>query len=149
MAKTKEPVVLSAACDLKIAFTHLLFNLFAQGYSHIKFEYSGGGDDGCIDETTAFKIGDVIVDEETNKFTIKDKAQTATLEKELEDLLGNTVTDKILNNADDWWNNEGDGGTLWLDLRDGSYYGDHYINITTTEESTLSGKLGDGASVRA
>jgi hypothetical protein len=148
MTKKKKLPILSATVDLKVGFTHLLFNLFAQGYSHICFEYSGGGDSGCIDSVTAYRIGDVEVTEE-KEIKVKDKAKTAELESELRDILDNAVTSKILEEADDWWNNEGGGGTLWLDCRDASYIGDHYINITTTEESKLEGKLGDGASVRA
>lgn len=130
-----------------MGFTHLLFNLFAQGCSHIRFEYSGGGDSGCIDSTTAFAVGDV--KEEEGQLSVEDDVIPLEIETDLADYLDAVINDKILEKADDWWNNEGGGGTLWVDCRDASYNGDHYVNITTTEESKLTGKLGEyGASIR-
>lgn len=142
--KKKEIPVLAATCPLDSAFTHLLFNLCAQGYSHIKFTYSGRGDIGCIDEVIAYKMGSVIVNE-YNMVEEVEKPETSLLEETLKDELEKVVNDKILEYASDWWNNEGGGGTLWLDLRDGSYIGDHYINIIQTEESKLTGYLGNSA----
>lgn len=127
----------------EMGFTHLLFNLFAQGCSYIRFEYSGSGDSGCIDSTTAFAIDDV---EEIDKdLYAKVTAVPLEIETDLVDYLNTVINDKILENADDWWNNDGGGGTLWVDCRDASYNGNHYVNIITTEESKLTGKLGDGA----
>lgn len=126
-----------------MGFTHLLFNLFAQGCSHIRFEYSGGGDSGCIDCVTAFKLEDVKVDPDENLYEVVDDPTPLELEEELQNHIESVITDKILEKADDWWNNDGGGGTLWIDCRDASYYGDHYVNITTTEDSVLSGKMGD------
>jgi len=126
-----------------MGFTHLLFNLFAQGCAFLKFEYSGGGDSGCIDWVTAFKLEDVKVDPDENLYEVVDDHTLLELEEKLQKHIESVITDKILEKADDWWNNDG-GGTLWVDCRDASYYGDHYINITTREDSVLSGKMGDG-----
>lgn len=40
MAKKK--TIVNATIPLDSGFTHVLFNLAAQGYSHIKVDYSGG-----------------------------------------------------------------------------------------------------------
>lgn len=145
---TKEK--LSCTIDLKSGFTHILFNLAAQGYSHIRVQYSGGGDSGAIDSIIAYPTGSVMVDEDTQKVIDYDEDRSvADLDEELFKVIENSIYVQILNSADDWYNNDGGGGTLWVDLRDASYLGDHYVNVTETIDTVLEGKLGDGTSTRS
>jgi hypothetical protein len=123
------------------AFTDVLFNLAAQGYTYIRARYSGSGDDGCIDEIHAVLRGGVVEDDDLCELT--DKAELFTLETDLEDRISDVIYDKILDSASNWYNDEGGGGVLYLSTEDGSYKGDHYINIVHTEHEILSGKLGD------
>ena len=58
-------------------------------------------------------------------------------------LIENKVYEYVLNGADDWYNNEGGGGTLYISTLDGSYYANHYVNIIETIDSVLTGKFGD------
>lgn len=116
----------------EIGFTHLLFNMLAQGCSHIEFNYSGGGDSGCIDTIIPYPIKNT-----------KNKSISLELENSLESYLNDVVSEKILDSTPNWWNSEGGGGTLILYCSDGSYKGEHYVNYISRDESELEGKIGD------
>jgi hypothetical protein len=123
------------------AFTHVLFNLAAQGFEYIKIEYSGGGDSGCIDDVLLlFNDTVTIEDGEVSKNNDRDYG---TPDAVLKELIEEKATTHVLNKADDWWNNEGGGGTLYISTMDGSYHGHHYVNYSETIDSTLTGKFGD------
>jgi hypothetical protein len=48
-----------------------------------------------------------------------------------------------LDSLDDWYNNEGGGGNLLISTLDGSYRTDHYVNIMSTVDSVITGKMHD------
>jgi hypothetical protein len=122
-------------------FTHVLFNLAAQGFEYIKIEYSGGGDSGCIDDVYLVPQGCIkIEDGEVSENNDRDYANP---NEELKDLIKEKATDHVLDKADDWYNNDGGGGVLYICTLDGTYHGDHYVNETTTHDSILTGKFGD------
>ena len=122
-------------------FTHILFNLAAQGISHIKISYNGSGDSGAIDEVWAIKRGDI--EEKDGEIKEKDNLEELELNKDLKQIIEEASYNQILNDADDWCNNDGGGGVLYLSTADGSYYCDHYINVMTTQNEILTGKLHD------
>lgn len=123
-------------------FTHVLFNIAAQGFDYIKIHYSGSGDSGGIDEVYLLPTGCVTIkDEEVEDESSYDDCSYP--DSDLKDIITNKAYDEILNTADDWWNNDGGGGTLYISTLDGSYHGDHYVNIVETIDSVLTGKLED------
>lgn len=123
------------------AFTHVLFNLAAQGFEFIKINYSGGGDSGCIDDVYLLFHGTTTIeDDNVSENNDRDYAHPDAVLKEL---IEQKALAQVLDKADDWWNNEGGGGTLYISTLDGSYYGDHYVNVTETIDSKLTGKFGD------
>jgi hypothetical protein len=122
-------------------FTHVLFNLAAQGFEYIKIQYSGGGDSGCIDDVYLLFHGTATIEDgEVSENNDRDYADP---NQELKNLIEEKATNHVLDKADDWWNNEGGGGTLYISTMDGSYHGHHYVNYTETIDSTLTGKFGD------
>jgi hypothetical protein len=132
---------ISLTIPIDSGFTHVLFNLAAQGFEYIKIQYSGGGDSGCIDDVYlvhqgTIEIEDGIVSENNDR-------DYADPDEELKDLIEEKAIKHVLDNADDWWNNEGGGGTLYISTADGSYHGHHYVNVTETIDSVLTGKFGD------
>jgi hypothetical protein len=138
MEENKE---ISLTIPVTSGFTHVLFNLAAQGFEYIKIEYSGSGDNGCIDDVYLVRQGYIkIEDGEVSENNDRDYAHP---NQELKDLIEEKATDHVLDKADDWYNNEGGGGILYICTLDGTYHGDHYINYTTTSDSTLTGKFGD------
>lgn len=122
-------------------FTHVLFNLAAQGFEYIKITYSGSGDSGCIDDVYLVHQGAITIEDgDVNENNDRDYAYP---DNDLRNLLENKAYEQVLNGADDWYNNDGGGGTLYISTFDGSYHGDHYVNVTETISSTLTGKFGD------
>lgn len=123
-------------------FTHVLFNIAAQGFDYIKIHYSGGGDSGGIDDVLLVPTGCVIITDGT----VEDESSYSECtppDDELKEIIENKAYENILNTAEDWWNNDGGGGTLYISTLDGSYHGHHYVNEIITHDSELSGKLGD------
>lgn len=121
-------------------FTHILFNLASQGYSCIRVEYSGGGDEGYIQDINVMKRNGTDPDIEFYKQTDEDGPP---LQKELYDIIRDRAYKHILDDADDWCNNDGGGGTLYISTDDGEYYADHYVYEMTTHDSVLTGQLFD------
>lgn len=136
--KTK---TISATVPLESGFTHVLFNLAAQGYDYIRICYSGSGDSGCIDEIYLAPKGTITI--ENNELKEHDEIDYALPDDNLQTLIENKAYEHVLNDADDWYNNDGGGGTLYISTLDGSYYANHYVNITETIDSVLTGKFGD------
>lgn len=121
-------------------FTHILFNLAGQGYSCIRIDYSGGGDEGHIQDINVMKRKGTDPDV---KFYNQAGEDGPPLDDKLSDIIRDRAYKHILDDADDWCNNEGGGGTLYISTDDGEYHADHYINIISTEESSLDGQLFD------
>lgn len=137
----KKTIRISLTIPIDSTFTHVLFNLAAQGFEYIEINYSGGGDSGAIDDISLLPHGTITIkDGEVSKKNNKDCADP---DNELKDLIDRKAEEHVLNHAADWWNNDGGGGTLYISTMDGSYHGEHYVNYTETDNSILTGKFGD------
>lgn len=116
----------------------------------INIYYEGGGDDGCIDDIS-------IMSENLDKHDI-DNAFEEILEcgtscyhsplkltwqnnKELLDQLEEFATDNILDNIEDWWNNEGGYGNLCILIPSGEYKIFNNIRYTNIESYYHEGEL--------
>lgn len=140
--KTKQDVVVTCTIPLDSGFTHILFNIAAQGYSHIVIEYSGSGDSGGIDEIYAVKRGGV-KENEGDIPELKSNFVRVDLDGDLEQVIQDVAYKQVLNDATDWYNNEGGGGRLFISTDDSKYEADHYYNVVSEEHEQLSGRLGD------
>jgi len=138
---SEEKKEINCTIPLDSGFTHILFNLASQGYSHIFARYSGSGDDGGVDEMYLVERGGVH-EEEGSLPELEGDAVLADIEDELSKVLMEKVYE-ILSHEDDWYNNEGGGGTLFISTDDGKYRGDHYINVTESVHNDVEGVLGD------
>lgn len=108
-------------------FTHVLFNLLAQGVIKIEVAYSGAGDSGAIDEVA---------------LVLRD-GPTCLPTSELSNLIENYVYKNLLDDLDDWYNNDGGGGHLIIETADASYVCDHYVNVVNQLNTEHTGKFGD------
>ena len=124
-------------------FTHVLFNIAAQGFEYIEIHYSGGGDDGAIDNVYLVPNGVIKIEDDVVTHILPDYGKRADPDIELRELLRDKAYEYVLENAEDWWNNDGGGGTLYISTQDGSYYCKHYVYETITHDSILTGKFGD------
>jgi len=122
--------------------TGLLLQLADLGVTGIKVFYSGGGDSGAIDDivyttrkVTNFEDINYLNNYGMDVFYLKD------LDSALNQDIENFAEEKILNDIEDWWNNDGGYGTLLIAIPSGNYKIYNSIYISNTEEFTHNGNL--------
>jgi len=138
----EETTEVKCTIPLDSGFTHILFNLASQGYSHIYVEYYGSGDSGAIEMISALKREDVIEEEDQFPEIIRNTVHHD-IEDDLKDLIEKRVYENILNDATDWYNNEGGGGKLFISTDDCKFKADHYYNVNHEEHEDIDGTFGD------
>jgi hypothetical protein len=97
------------------------------GVFQITIGYSGGGDSGDIDYI---------------EFINKDGG-IVKIDSDIENDVREIAFNKILDSVSDWYNNEGGGGTLMLEVPSGEWKTDHYVNIIVTENESYDGNIED------
>ena len=124
--------------------TGLLLKLADLGVTGIKIFYSGGGDDGEIDDVLYTTTKDVtfydintLVDYQENTLYLTN------LDHELKDEITEFANEKILNGIEDWWNNDGGYGVMLIKIPSGQYEINNTIYVTDTEEFEHDGNLID------
>lgn len=99
-------------------------NLREVGISLVKFEFSGGGDSGAIDEHKAYRYSDIKYDEdafmEIEDEGVEIKGNDYEPFKAILDMIENIVYPTMTKDVD-WWNNEGGSGHLYLDVNKNRY----------------------------
>jgi len=123
--------------------TGLLLKLADLGVTGIKIFYSGSGDSGDIDDVVYTTTKEVTFYDIMNlsNYGQEDTLYLATLDGELRDDLIDFANEKILNNLEDWWNNDGGYGTMIIKIPSGQYEIANTIYITDTEEFGHDGDL--------
>jgi hypothetical protein len=133
----------------ELDMTGLLLKLADLGVTGIKVHYAGSGDSGAIENIvyTAEKLSN-ITDEAFDE--IYDLDVWGNDRNDLNDLstglcseVDSFVIDKLLNDIEDWWNNDGGEGTVCIIVPSGKYKINNQIYITTAEEFIHSGELID------
>jgi hypothetical protein len=119
----------------------VLIQLADQGVTGIKVHYDGGGDSGAIE-------GIVYTDKENAEFSDIDLVISWDQDKDLEKLnssayatIQNFAHETLLDNIEDWWNNEGGYGDLLIKVPSGEYIINNNIRIMNTEEYSHEGNL--------
>ena len=134
--------------DANMNFKDLLFHIRLNGYGYVGFQYFGSGDSGSIDEiylvpkehakqnAEGYIIGD---------YGYYDYETTCphSLPQEIVDIISEKIYAYILNDASDWYNNDGGGGNGYICTENGDFSTDHYINIMSREEEIIKGNLFD------
>ena len=122
--------------------TGLLLKLADLGVTGIKVKYDGGGDSGAIEWIgyttekcdTPGDVGDNINDWEND-------SNLAQLDSEAYSLIENFASEKILDELEDWWNNEGGFGDLCICIPSGKYFVNNHVRVTETEDFFHEGGL--------
>ena len=122
--------------------TGLLLQLADLGVTGIKIIYSGGGDSGAIDdiiytteEVTFLEDLENLDQYSENVLNLRDLSTS--LYSDIEDF----ATSQLLDNVEDWWNNEGGHGTVLITIPSGNYTINNNIYITETETYNHNGNL--------
>jgi hypothetical protein len=119
----------------------VLIQLADQGVTGIKVHYEGGGDSGAIESI-------VYTDKEDAEFSDIDLVSAWEQESDLEKLnssayatIQNFAHETILDNIEDWWNNEGGYGNILIKVPSGEYLINNNVRIMEIEEFTHEGNL--------
>jgi hypothetical protein len=126
----------------ELELTSLLFKLADLGVTGIKVKYDGAGDSGSIvwigytteKCNTPEDVNDNIDDWEND-------SNLAQLDSEAYSLIENFAEETILNDIEDWWNNDGGFGDLCICLPSGKYIINNHVRITETEDYFHDGDL--------
>ena len=122
--------------------TGLLLQLADLGVTGIKIFYSGSGDSGDIDDVVYTTTKEASFDDIMNLTSYGENLlNLQTLDDELADRIKDFASEKILNNLEDWWNNDGGFGAMLIKIPSGQYEINNIIYVTDTEEFQHDGDL--------
>ena len=126
----------------EVELTSLLFRLADIGITGIKVKYDGAGDSGSIvwigytteKCNTPEDVNDNIDDWDSD-------SNLAELDSSAYSLIENFAEETILNDIEDWWNNEGGFGDLCICVPSGKYIINNHVRVTETEDFFHDGDL--------
>jgi len=122
--------------------TGLLLQLADLGVTGVKIFYSGSGDSGDIDDVVYTTTKEAAFNNIMNLSNYGECIlYLADLDGELRDDLIDFANEKILNDLEDWWNNDGGYGVMIIKIPSGEYEITNTIYITDTEEFEHDGDL--------
>jgi hypothetical protein len=132
----------------ELEMTGLLFKLADIGITGIKVHYAGSGDSGAIESIvyTTEKLDEDEVDAFNELDTLDswgNEDNLSTLNSGLNSLIENFVNEKLINDIEDWWNNDGGEGEVLILIPSGKYLINNRIYITHTEDFQHDGSLLD------
>jgi hypothetical protein len=128
----------------ELEMTSLLFKLADLGVTGIKVKYDGGGDSGAIEWIGYTKEKcDTPQDVNDNIDDWENDSNLADLDSSVYSLIEDFAQEKILNDIEDWWNNEGGFGELCICIPSGKYIINSNVRIIDYEEYFHEGSLID------
>ena len=116
-----------------------LIQLADLGVTGIRISYEGGGDSGCIEDMMYTEEKDVSIEDVQN--LPWDSKNLNNLSSELASNIENFAHAQILDDIEDWWNNEGGSGTLAILVPSGEYNVQNNIRVINYEEYFHEGNL--------
>jgi len=111
--------------DLKNS--EVILTLKDLGVDKVTIQYSGSGDSGDIDNVSYYNKAGEVVEIEGEYEDVHNKLQDYAL--------------TLLNDIEDWWNNEGGYGVLNMFISQNTYSIENHIYITETEDYHHEGDL--------
>jgi hypothetical protein len=129
--------------------TSLLIQLADLGVTGVQIYYEGSGDSGCIDQV--LYTTDKLPEDEENAFNKirslnsweEDAKYLRNLDSGLSSDIENFATEKILDDLEDWWNNDGGYGTMCILVPSGKYDVMNSVRYTEVNTYTHVGNLID------
>ena len=126
----------------ELELTSLLFKLADLGITGIKVHYDGGGDSGAIEQIAYIKVKCDTPEDVNDEIDVwENEMSLAALDSGLYALVEEFSEDKLLNDIEDWWNNEGGFGDLCICIPSGKYIINNSVRITETEDFFHDGSL--------
>ena len=117
--------------------TGLLLQMADLGITGIYIYYSGGGDSGAIEyiEYTTEPVNDF------NEINYQKKQNLRDVGRDIYQNIEDFASEKILSDIEDWWNDDGGFGDMYIKIPSGEYQIHNNINYTRTESFGHSGNL--------
>ena len=119
----------------------VLIQLADQGVTGIKVHYDGSGDSGAIEGIVYTDIEDANFSDIDLVSAWDQDKNLATLNSSAYATIQNFAHETILDNIEDWWNNEGGYGDILIKVPSGEYVVNNNVRIMETEEFTHEGNL--------
>ena len=119
----------------------VLIQLADQGVTGIKVHYDGGGDSGAIEAVVYTDIENAnfsdidFLDEWNHEISL------STLNSSAYANILNFAQETLLDNIEDWWNNEGGYGDILIKVPSGEYLINNNVRIMNVEEYNHHGNL--------
>jgi hypothetical protein len=122
--------------------TGLLLKLADIGVTGVKVKYDGGGDSGAIEWIgyTTEKC-DTPEDVNDNVENWDNDSNLAELDSSAYSLIEDFANEKLLQDIEDWWNNEGGFGELCICIPSGKYIINNSVRTIDYEEFFHDGSL--------
>ena len=121
----------------------LLLQLADLDITALNVYYEGGGDSGAIERIVYSQTPNMTWEDIMHIDVWGDTPQLDKLNTSLYSILKDFAQEKILNDIEDWWNNEGGFGELCICIPSGKYIINNNVNISNTEEFFHEGSLID------
>lgn len=128
----------------EIEMTGLLLKLADMGITGIKVHYDGGGDSGAI-ESISYTTEPCETPDDVEEY-----AESWSPDSNLADLVStgdySLIEDfahELLEDIEDWWNNEGGFGDMSICVPSGQYIIDNHVRYYSTEDYQHEGNLID------
>jgi hypothetical protein len=122
--------------------TAVLIRLADAGVTGVKIVYDGAGDSGSI-ESVVYTAEPCEtpedIDDKVDGYDYESKL--ANIDMNAADALSNFAENVLLDEIEDWWNDEGGYGTLCIMVPSGKYIINNHIRITDTEDYFHDGDL--------
>ena len=125
----------------EIDITAALIKLADEGITAIQIYYEGSGDSGCIDSVNFIKNKVDSIEPAEENFNGWKNIEVFKYNDERIGAIKDFAEEKILNDIEDWWNNEGGYGDLVMLVPSGKYLIKNQIRITHTEDYIHEGNM--------
>lgn len=134
--------------DIALETTILLAKLKDQGVDVVVISYAGSGDSGCVEHIGYFASENI----EKNKGELDPSMIapwdhecdiTPENEKEVFKFIEDLAYSYLMKGFSDWYNNDGGQGVILIETATGKWHANNQTNITSVEEESHGGKLGD------
>ena len=116
-----------------------LIQLADLGVTGIRINYEGSGDSGCIEEMLYTDEEGISMEDVQN--LPWDAKNLRELSNELANNIENFAHAQILDDIEDWWNNDGGSGTMAILVPSGAYTIENNIRRTEYDEFFHEGNL--------
>ena len=122
--------------------TGLLLKLADLGITGVKVHYDGGGDSGSIERIGYTRVKCATPEDVDDEVDIWDvEANLADLDSSAYSLIEDFAQETILNDIENWWDNEGGFGNLCISVPSGKYIINNHVRVTDTEDYFHDGSL--------